>query len=202
MHPELEHRLRKHGQKAMAEVVAARQTHMTVTLGNPQLMGDTRIEWKLTVRVQPHGGATFDVDIDALFSQMDGPTVGSSVPVLYDPEDHSKVVIDSSPDGQVSAESARLAATMARSGHVVDSDHFVEALQESLKTHDPSALHAALRATLADGDSTDDGADLLAGASAAAPDPIELLAKLSQLHDKGVVTDAQFEAQKARLLGS
>ncbi len=32
-------------------------------------------------------------------------------------------------------------------------------------------------------------------------DPIELLATLTELHEKGVVSDEQFEAQKRRLLG-
>lgn len=32
-------------------------------------------------------------------------------------------------------------------------------------------------------------------------DPIALLATLTELHEKGVVTDEQFEAQKRRLLG-
>jgi hypothetical protein len=32
-------------------------------------------------------------------------------------------------------------------------------------------------------------------------DPIELLATLTELHDKGVVSDEQFEEQKRRLLG-
>ena len=32
-------------------------------------------------------------------------------------------------------------------------------------------------------------------------DPIALLATLSELHDKGIVSDEQFEAQKRRLLG-
>lgn len=33
-------------------------------------------------------------------------------------------------------------------------------------------------------------------------DPIALLATLTELHEKGVVSDEQFEAQKRRLLGS
>jgi hypothetical protein len=35
-----------------------------------------------------------------------------------------------------------------------------------------------------------------------AQDPVQLLAQLSQLHAQGEVTDAEFAAQKARLLGS
>jgi hypothetical protein len=36
---------------------------------------------------------------------------------------------------------------------------------------------------------------------AAAPDPIEQLKQLGELHQQGVLTDEEFAAQKARLLG-
>ena len=37
---------------------------------------------------------------------------------------------------------------------------------------------------------------------AAAPDPIAQLKELAALHDQGALTDAEFAAQKARLLGT
>jgi Short C-terminal domain len=36
---------------------------------------------------------------------------------------------------------------------------------------------------------------------AAAPDPIEQLKQLGQLHEQGILTDEEFAAQKAKLLG-
>ena len=36
----------------------------------------------------------------------------------------------------------------------------------------------------------------------AAPDPIEQLKELAQLKDQGVLTEAEFTAQKAKILGS
>lgn len=41
-----------------------------------------------------------------------------------------------------------------------------------------------------------------APAPTAAPDPIEKLKELGELRDKGVLTDEEFEAQKAKLLAS
>jgi hypothetical protein len=38
-------------------------------------------------------------------------------------------------------------------------------------------------------------------AAPAGPDPIEQLKQLGQLHQQGVLTDEEFAAQKARLLG-
>jgi Short C-terminal domain len=37
--------------------------------------------------------------------------------------------------------------------------------------------------------------------AAAAPDPIEQLKELGELHQQGILTDEEFAAQKARLLG-
>jgi hypothetical protein len=37
--------------------------------------------------------------------------------------------------------------------------------------------------------------------AAAAPDPIAQLTQLGQLHEQGVLTDAEFAAQKAKILG-
>jgi hypothetical protein len=40
------------------------------------------------------------------------------------------------------------------------------------------------------------------GASAVAPDPLARLAKLANLHTAGALTDAEFAAQKAKILES
>ena len=38
-------------------------------------------------------------------------------------------------------------------------------------------------------------------APAAQPDPVEQLSKLADLRDRGVLSDEEFEAQKAKILG-
>ena len=40
-----------------------------------------------------------------------------------------------------------------------------------------------------------------APAAPAAPDPIERLKELAQLHEQGILTDEEFAAQKAKVLG-
>jgi Short C-terminal domain len=40
-----------------------------------------------------------------------------------------------------------------------------------------------------------------APAAPAAPDPMEQLEKLAKLHEEGALTDEEFAAQKAKLLG-
>jgi hypothetical protein len=44
-------------------------------------------------------------------------------------------------------------------------------------------------------------APVAAAPVAAAPDPIAQLTQLGQLHEQGVLTDAEFAAQKAKILG-
>lgn len=44
-------------------------------------------------------------------------------------------------------------------------------------------------------------APLPAPAAAAAPDPIEQLTKLAALKDSGALTEAEFETEKAKILG-
>ena len=43
--------LRKVGVRAYAEVISAEQTPISVTIGNPNLMGNTEIRWRLQLRV-------------------------------------------------------------------------------------------------------------------------------------------------------
>jgi len=49
-------------------------------------------------------------------------------------------------------------------------------------------------------------ADMMAqaqgGAVAAAPDPTEQLTKLADLHERGVLSDEEFAAQKSKILGA
>jgi Short C-terminal domain len=40
-----------------------------------------------------------------------------------------------------------------------------------------------------------------AAAAPAEPDPMEQLQKLAQLHEQGILTDEEFAAQKAKILG-
>ena len=51
------------------------------------------------------------------------------------------------------------------------------------------------------GDEQQAAAEPAPAPAAAAPDPIEQLKQLGELHTSGVLTDAEFEAQKAKILG-
>src|SRR5437763_3880165 len=54
---------------------------------------------KFEVRVDTYGEEPFDVRFDACLGQLTEPEVGTRWPVLYDPDDHSKIMLDDSEEG-------------------------------------------------------------------------------------------------------
>lgn len=67
---------------------------------------------------------------------------------------------------------------------------------------DHAAMARLLQERFGHADVTIDQASMSDWTATGAQDPIALLATLTELHEKGVVTDEQFEEQKRRLLGS
>ena len=136
------------------------------------------------------------------------PQEGWSVKVIYDPSDHSKVVIDTD-------------EMFVRPG-VVDRDAAVARHEQALAmARDPAARAQRIQRIQAGAmASAGVSPDLLAmqqqmaakflegrgaGAgqtAAAAPDVADQLSKLADLRDRGVLTDAEFQQQKAKLLGN
>jgi hypothetical protein len=100
------------------------------------------------------------------------PLEGSKVQVLFDPDDHSKLTVDA--PQEVDAPQA-MASAESRAKVLLE--------QRSANLEAP-------------------------GPSAAAPhvaspsDPADEISKLADLHDRGALTDGEFEAQKKKILGT
>jgi hypothetical protein len=156
---------------------------------------------KVKVRVEPDGEPPFE-ETFAQTLEPPVPMAGFQAKVIYDPADHSKILIQ---EGQVfppgisheqaerSADRRQRAVAAAESGNIAE---FVE--QEKA-----AALERAQQAQ-ADFLSS---AGLGAGAGASAPaaastDIAGELKKLADLHSSGVLTDAEFAAAKAKLLNT
>jgi hypothetical protein len=88
----LEKRLEADGRKAKADVLAAHPTLNSIT-GNGGVPVKAR-KWRLSLRVRPAGEDEFEIDFAPWLKGSFGPAVGQVVDVLFDPDDHSKVVID------------------------------------------------------------------------------------------------------------
>lgn len=90
-------RLDKVGVRAYADILAAEQTSVSVSIGNPNLVGNSEIRWKLQLRVLPESEPSFEATLHALLPQLNRPRPGTRVTVRYDPKDHSRIELDQQP---------------------------------------------------------------------------------------------------------
>lgn len=140
-----------------------------------------------------------------LWAQTVGtPYVGQVVPVRYDPSDHSKIVVDlhalEERHRQANAaQQAQLDAQVAQLGEPGAQTAGGPAAQADLGSG--SDLKAQLLQMAAQNPRS--VIDLRSSQPQAeqASDPVDRLAKLADLHDRGALTDAEFTAEKAKILG-
>jgi hypothetical protein len=137
--------------------------------------------------------------VEQVFSDTHGPHIpqeGWSVTVIFDPNNHSKVAIDL--DGQ-----------FVRPGR--DRDEAVARAEMAARMRDPDArrqqveemrAQAAERVQRTIQEMMAKSAPGSQGTAQPTPDPVEQLSKLADLRDRGVLTEAEFQAQKARILAA
>lgn len=172
---------------------------MAISHNGGALVSDTEVVVTVTLRVEPDGEAPFEVREKFRFPQLSMPSVGQRLSVVYDPEDRERVMLDEDPAGAV-------ASMLAGSGRPVDQLDLVQQLMASATSGASSADTQAIARDWAEqhGATVIEPSAGLVGPAApppAAPDPVELLSRLADLKERGLLTDAEFAAQKARILG-
>lgn len=149
---------------------------------NPYQPQDDTFHQKVTVKVEPEGEPAFEVTFKQAFPDLVFPN--SAVKVIYDPNDHSKIAVL---DGQVfrwgrpGEEHQQVVFKIDGEGVSIDGKQVL----------DPGSLSGQVR----------QGLERI-GAAPAAADPVDQLSKLADLHDRGALTDEEFAAEKAKLLGN
>lgn len=199
-------KLEEHGKRAPAVVVEIAERGMSISSG--QLVANTEIVLKTKLRVEPVDEPAFEVEDRFRYPQLSIPSVGTRLAVLYDASDHDKVMIDRSPGGMAT----QFGAAAGMQG--TDLQSLMNTVQQAeAQTQDPQELARILQQQLGTSVNVQQqeatgmtfGAPPTGfGAPAAAPqeeDPVDKLAKLAELREKGMLTDAEFESQKARILG-
>jgi hypothetical protein len=198
----------------MATVLEVPSRGMTVTHGNDSIAANTECVLKLRLRVEADSVPAFEVHERFRFSQFALPVQGQQIAVVFDPDDHDEVILDPTPGASLAAVPA-VAGTAAVPAAGMDLTALLSTVRDAQAKSggDRHAMAEMLRAQLGGGAVIVDGsgpAPVFGGAAnpfmpAAPPaqqqDPIELLATLSELRDKGVVTPEEFDAQKRRILG-
>jgi hypothetical protein len=220
------------GAQAQALVVEVKQFGHTA-VGEGPGMG---IFFELKLRVQFDDATTEDITRRVRLSSLGGSSgaiggtvnAGDLLPVRYDPEDRSKIEIDSAAvkQGKKAARESltrrasqrgeqRLAA-VSSPGAVPLAE--IRAMGVAARTPVPGETGVAsmLRAAIVIAARRGDGAevtrltakleeqrgtrDTLSAPPREPSDPLDRLQKLADLHDRGALTEAEFAAEKAKLL--
>ena len=170
----------QHGMRCRGVVVSVEDTNWTVN-DNPRV--------KLTVRAEPDGDQPFTIEKTAVVSRVKIPQAGDTCTVFYDPTDpagKNGITFDPIPATATSATATTAtAATAAATATPAALDPRAEQAQR-LATDLKFSAHAHIGKR---GDAPDEDED-----------PLEKIEKLGELRDKGLITAAEFDEQKARLL--
>jgi hypothetical protein len=213
------------GAQAQGLVLEAKQFGHT-DVGEGPGMG---IFFELKLRVQFDDGTTEDITRRVRRASLGGTSgaiggtvnAGDLLPVRYDPEDRSKIEIDSAAVKQ-GKEADREYANQRREERLAaasspDAVPLAEIVAMGIAARTPvpgeTGVESMLRASIAIAARRGDGAEVTRltaklaqqrGTSSAPQgepsDPLDRLQKLADLHDRGVLTDAEFAAEKAKLL--
>ena len=120
--------------------------------------------------------------------------------MLYDPSDHTRVAIDHSSQGQVIQALSHMSPEMQAALGSVGGGSAQDLVEEAMA--DPEAFREKMRAGRS-GPVVIVAGQQMSGTPAAVPpmSPTDEIAKLADLRDRGALTDAEFQAQKKRVLG-
>jgi Short C-terminal domain len=180
----LKKELEANGKRANATIIEIAEKGMAVTRGAEGVVANTEIALKTHLRVTPDDEPEFEVKKRFSFPQMAVPGAGQTVPVLYDPNDHDKIIVDYSPEAQQSA---------AFSAAGIDPSQIGQLMEQAQQMR---AQAAGMQG----------GMGQVPGMTPPAPaqpqvDPVEQLEKLAKLKESGALTQSEFEAEKAKILG-
>jgi hypothetical protein len=177
-HKHLQHALRDHG-----GVTATAMIEQARCLGSETNSGfhDTTFGYwfALKVAVRADGVEPFDASFHAFAHGY--LTEGETIPVIFDPQDHSKICMDTESVAR-KRDADREAATARLQSRI---DAF-------------KAAGAATRETVIRGS---DQADTFTPTEPETGDAIDHLEQIAKLHATGALTDAEFAAVKSKLLG-
>lgn len=208
-HGHLEKKLREQGKKARAQILSIK----TEGEGNSMRAvfaddDDLTTGWflcRLDLRVLPSGEPPFEARVHTRLHTL--KSKGDMVPVLYDPNDHDKIVVDYKADVEAamhhSAEADRLAKDLA----AMEDARSYSRGRGSSRSRAGAPLDPELQAlmdqeeaerTTGASHGTSNGSSAPAGSTPQSR--LDRLAQLGELHKEGVLTDAEFAEEKARIL--
>jgi hypothetical protein len=148
--------------------------------------------WHLTLRVQPQSEPEFEVDNHEFLSNNRDPWVGAIVPVIFDPADPTRIVLDERYEA--------LAAAARRNEPNLPKDLPTWRVQEEWTLAHGAEMNERLAAIGNMAANPNAGAAAPGAAAPAPADPAAQLKQLAELHASGALTDDEFASARARVL--
>jgi hypothetical protein len=182
----LKKQLGENGKRANATVVEIAEKGMAVTRGAEGVVANTELALKAHLRVTPDDEPEFEVTKRFSFPQMAVPSAGQTIPVLYDPQDHDKIMVDYTPEAQQGAALSAAGIDPNAIGQLMDQAQQMRAQAAQMQAGMPGMGQMPGIAPPAQPQSQ--------------ADPVEQLEKLAKLKESGALTEAEFETEKAKIL--
>jgi hypothetical protein len=193
------HRARKDWERAMATVISAEQTNRAVTVGNDSIVSNTRVVWKVRLRLEPEGQTPFEVEGKTRVAQGNSMWEGMRTAVLFDPDKPSHFELDDSVDGMIARVEERTGGAPIGGMDLGDLIHQAvedpKGLKQSIAT-----MQQNLQAQAAQVQAQGLAAQGFTPTPASGGRIEERLARLGELHSTGVINDDEFAAAKRQLL--
>ncbi len=210
-HKRLYKKLEAGGHKATAQVTEAKSGHAAKMTGVGLTEGT--VGWKVTATITPEGEPPFMATFDCPESIYASVQVGSTMSVLYDPDDHSKVVREEGLAGGLDLMTHEIQGITGGKGNSKDIAAMLQGVIKDPAGFDKAALvrSMGLNATgvtqdtkvlhLSGAPEVYEGGTPAATAGPPSEDPVSTLTQLADLRDRGVLSSDEFETQKKRILG-
>jgi hypothetical protein len=209
------------GSEAPAVVIEARETKQRLGM-------NYAVMWELKLGVRPAGEPEFTAPAEAYFEYAHRPAPGATIHVIYDPKHRKRLIVDQRSDEEREAGigrplrdadpqtakqpataraltiAKRFVQTLNPVARAVNARELEDALQDRMAVSAASALKSgstpgeAPRVQIL---TIGPDGQLVTPATAPDSDPVDQLAKLADLRDRGALTNEEFEAQKQRILG-
>jgi hypothetical protein len=187
-----EQSLREHGIRAVGVVLEVLEPHMNVVVNN------VYIKRKVRVRVEREDGApAYEAILDGLFMLGDIPSPGATLPLLVDPAKPQRIEYDKEAG---SAHSGRVGSA-AHSSSGSAEQHFKPKIGVGSKHGAPARATPPRFDDENRTESTGRAAVTPASLNERSPENlVDELEKLANLHERGAITDSEFDAAKKKLL--
>jgi hypothetical protein len=189
----------KGGEVAWASVLDVHYGMQSARMNGFNQVQSTTEHDRITVRVEQEGAGSFEATFRQVFKDQK-PMSGWQCKVIYDPRDHERIAVVEGtfmPPG-IDHDRAERALDRRTEMKAALRDGNMAKYIEKRKA---DALAQAQAGTLK-GLVMVDGKVISGGGLAPQVDVADQLTKLAALRDQGILTDAKFEAQKAKLLSS